>query len=97
LPIKTGKAAVDLALSEQSKQIAALQSDIARGNLLTGIALTATALPIAHKLGRRLKGYLIVAATVATTYADENAGKPDLAQFAYLKATDATTVSIWFF
>lgn len=65
------------------------------GRQIDGVALTTTAAPIAHKLGRKVRGYVVVGSTVATPVADENAGKGDLDRFIYLKAGAATTCAIW--
>jgi hypothetical protein len=97
VPITTGDANTDRAVAEVRKDIEALRSDISKGSLLVGISVTATAKPIAHKLGRKAKGYLVVGSTVATSYADENAGKADLDKFIYVKAALATTISLWVF
>jgi hypothetical protein len=94
----SGIAEVDRALLELWKAIEPLRnSAIGRGNLLTGLAVTTTAKPFAHKLGRKAQGYIVVGSTVATEFADDNAGKADLDRFIYLKAGAATTINCWVF
>lgn len=96
--LKSGIASVDKALVEVHKDLDNLKnSALGRGQLLEGVALTTSAQPIAHKLGRKLRGYIVVGSTVGTEFADENAGKPDLDKFVYLKAGTATTCNVWCF
>jgi hypothetical protein len=96
--ILTGLREVDKALVELWRHVEALKSSlIGRGNLLTGLAVSTTAKPFAHKLGRKLNGYVVVGSTVATEFADDNAGKADLDRFVYLKAGASTVANVWVF
>lgn len=96
--LKSGISAVDQALVQVHKDLDALKnSALGKGMLLEGLSLTTSAKPFPHKLGRKLRGYIVVGSTVATEFADENAGKSDLDKFVYLKSGATTTCNVWVF
>lgn len=98
MPVSTGNGPTDQALADIRRDLDKVKrAPHVEGNLVTGVALTTVVAPIAHKLGRRVKGYFIAGATVAAMVTDENAGKLDLDKFCYLKASTAGDFSFWFF
>jgi len=77
---------------------AVTDSSIIDGNIVEDIDLASgTTTKVAHKLGRNLRGWVVVGRTAAQHVYDANAGKTDLDQFLHLTAGGTVTVNIWVF
>jgi len=73
-------------------------SSIVDGVLIEDIDLASgTSTKIAHKLGRKLRGWIVVGRTAAQHVYDENAGETDLDEFLHLTAGGTVTVNVWVF
>lgn len=79
-PISTGDTAVDKAL-DAIRDVVALRSDLFEGRLIEDVQLTSGITSrVPHKLGRKLKGYVIVRCnTASVTFSDSqnSATEPD--------------------
>jgi len=68
------------------------------GRLIEDIDLASgTSTKIAHKLGRKLRGWIVVGRDAAQHVYDENSGKTDLGSFVHLTAGGTVTVNVWVF
>lgn len=73
-------------------------SSIIDGRIILDVDLASgTSTKIAHKLGRKLKGWIVVGKDAAQHVYDENSGESDLDTFLHLTAGGTVTVSIWVF
>jgi len=73
-------------------------SSIIDGRVISDIDLASgTSTKIAHKLGRKLRGWIVVGRSAAQHVYDENSGETDLDTFLHLTAGGTVTVSIWIF
>ena len=73
-------------------------SSVIDGNLIEDISLASgTTSKIAHKLGRKLIGWIIVGKDAAQHVYDVNSGKTDLDTYIHLTAGGTVTVNIWVF
>jgi hypothetical protein len=94
--ILTGNADVDRAIAEVNKAVTAIGLvPLLDGALVENVALTTTTSKVAHKLGRRPVGYIVVRSSAGVLPFDENDGKGDLAQFLYLRSSAPVTVNLW--
>jgi hypothetical protein len=84
---------VDRALRQIEKRLKVCA--LTDGHQLDDVELTTTTKTVAHKLGRRAQGYIVVGRDAAEIVYDENAGKADLATNLHLSASGAVTVSLW--
>jgi len=68
------------------------------GRLIEDIDLASgTSTRIAHKLGRKLRGWIVVGRNAAQHVYDENSGETDLDSFLHLTAGGTVTVNVWVF
>ena len=73
-------------------------SSVIDGNLIEDISLASgTTSKIAHKLGRKLIGWIIVGKDAAQHVYVVNSGKTDLDTYIHLTAGGTVTVNIWVF
>ena len=73
-------------------------SSIIDGRVIEDITLASgTTSKIAHKLGRKLIGWVVVGKNAAQHVYDVNSGKTDLDTYIYLTAGGTVTVNIWVF
>ena len=73
-------------------------SSIIDGRLIESISLSSgTTSKIAHKLGRKIIGYIVVGKNAAQHVYDENSGKSDLDTYLHLTSGGTVTVNIWVF
>ena len=73
-------------------------SSIIGGRIIEDITLASgTTSKIAHKLGRKLIGWVVVGKNAAQHVYDVNSGKTDLDTYIYLTAGGTVTVNIWVF
>ena len=73
-------------------------SSILGGILIKDVDLASgTSTKVAHKLGRKLQGWIIVGKTAAQHVYDENEGESDLDEFLHLTAGGTVTVNVWIF
>lgn len=67
------------------------------GRLITSVDLSAVTVSIEHGLGRRFTGWLVVDSTANAVVYRDTASVADSRTFLPLKASAATTVSLWVF
>ena len=73
-------------------------SSVIDGILLEDILLASgVTSKVAHKLGRKLIGWIVVGKNAAQHVYDANSGKTDLDQYIHLTAGGTTTVNVWVF
>lgn len=73
-------------------------SAIIDGRLINDIDLASgTSTKIAHKLGRKLNGWIVVGKSAGQHVYDENAGQTDLGTHLHLTAGGTVTVNVWVF
>lgn len=73
-------------------------SSIIDGRLIEDISLASgTTSKIAHKLGRKLRGWIVTGKNAAQHIYDDNSGKTDLDTYIHLTASGTVTVNIWVF
>lgn len=73
-------------------------STIIDGRLISDIDLASgTVSKIAHKLGRKLQGWVIVGKGAAQHVYDNNSGQSDLDEYIHLTAGGTVTVNVWVF
>ena len=73
-------------------------SFIVDGRMIEDIDLASgTTSKIAHKLGRKLVGWIVVSKNAAQHVYDVNSGKTDLNLYIHLTASGTTTVNVWVF
>jgi len=73
-------------------------SSIVDGRIIEDIDLASgTTSKIAHKLGRKLIGWIVVGKSAGQHVYDANSGKSDLDEYIYLAAGGTVTVNIWVF
>ena len=73
-------------------------STIIDGRLISDIDLASgTVSKIAHKLGRKLQGWVIVGKGAAQYVYDNNSGQSDLDEYIHLTAGGTVTVNVWVF
>lgn len=74
-----------------------LRQPIIDGVQLNDIELTTTAVRVPHRLGRKVRGYVVVRSNAGVTVFDDNDGKLDLDKFLYLQSSAPVTVNLWVF
>lgn len=73
-------------------------SVIVDGTMIEDIELSSgVSTKIAHKLGRTVKGWIVIRKNAAQHVYDENSGQTDLDTYLHLKAGGNVTISIWVF
>tara|TARA_R110002020_G_scaffold270417_3_gene485704 strand:- start:1259 stop:1576 length:318 start_codon:yes stop_codon:yes gene_type:complete len=73
-------------------------SSIIDGRLISDIELASgTVSKIAHKLGRAIRGWVVVGKNAAQHVYDDNSGQSDLDTFIHLTAGGTVTVNVWVF
>ena len=73
-------------------------SSIVDGRIIEDIDLASgTTSKIAHKLGRKLIGWIVVGKSAAQHVYDENSGQTDLDTYLHLTAGGTVTVNVWIF
>jgi len=73
-------------------------SSIIDGRIISDIELSSgTISKIAHKLGRKLQGWVIVGKNAAQHVYDDNSGQTDLDTYIHLTAGGTVTVNVWVF
>tara|TARA_R110000765_G_scaffold312712_1_gene405707 strand:+ start:900 stop:1217 length:318 start_codon:yes stop_codon:yes gene_type:complete len=73
-------------------------SPVLGGRLIDDIDLASgTTSKIAHKLERKLVGWIVIGKNAAQHVYDANSGKTDLDQYIHLTASGTTTVTVWVF
>lgn len=68
---------------------------ISNGIYIENVAVTTSAISLAHKLGRAYRGYIVCKSSTASKVF--NAPDTDATKFINLQSDIATTVSIWVF
>ena len=73
-------------------------SSILDGILISDISLASgTTTKVAHKLGRKLIGWIVVGKSAAQHVYDENSGQTDLDTYLHLTAGGTVTFNVWIF
>lgn len=73
------------------------RTEIMQGQLVVDVDIATTSTQVAHRLGRIPKGFLVVDLTADSRIYRDTAVTTERTTYLYLKATTATTVSLWVF
>ena len=85
--------ALDLVRAEHAKLP---RIPLISGLLLEAVELTTTSVPVAHKLGRKARGYILVGHNIATTFQIYKTQAHD-ENYLYLASTATVEADLWVF
>jgi hypothetical protein len=90
----------DLRLVQDSSEVvltALISKSILDGIIVKDVAVGTSSTSIDHKLGRELIGWIVISKSSDSRVWDEQAGNTQKTKTLILKASSATTVSLWVF
>lgn len=90
----------DLRLVQDSSEVvltALISKSILDGLIIKDVSLLTTTTSVDHKLGRELIGWIVISNSSDSRVWDEQASNQQKTKTLLLKASSATTVSLWVF